>query len=273
MTEIERYNNAEASPFDAIRQVDEAGEFWSARDLMPHAGYARFDDFKPAIERASVSITNTGETAGQHIRQERRAHKQKVGFGERVVESVDYRLTRYGAYMIFMNGDPRKPEIAAAQTYFAVKTREAELVQQQIPRTYAEALRAAADAEDRRIEAEAQALIAQEKALIAQEKAAQVAEELVAAQPKIKVAEEFFDSEGLMGVREAARAFSIQERQFTEKVREWNWMDLHGTGAKAYAVRQGYMRNKVVHLRGGDYRVQGKFTRKGIHRIATKLSN
>lgn len=143
MGEIEKFSE---NPFDEIKRVDDQGEYWYARDLQPLLGYARFDDFKPAIDRACNTMENTGVSAGQHIRQERRARMVKAGFGERTVDFGDYRLTRYACYLIAMNGDPRKPEVAAAQAYFAVKTREAEVVQQQIPQTYAEALRAAASA-------------------------------------------------------------------------------------------------------------------------------
>jgi DNA-damage-inducible protein D len=107
------------SPFDAIKRTDEHGEHWSARELMPLLGYERWEGFEDAINRAHLAAANSGHDAEQAF--SRRAEK---GTGGR--PRTDYRLTRYGAYLVAMNGDPRKPEIAAAQTYFAVRTREAE---------------------------------------------------------------------------------------------------------------------------------------------------
>ncbi len=127
------------SPFDAIRREDERGEHWSARELMPLLGYVRWESFDDAIKRASISATNSG-VAGDHFRD---VPKVIEGgrWGTQTVQ--DYRLTRYAAYLVAMNGDPRKPEIAAAQTYFAVRTREAEVAPARpaLPQTYAEALR------------------------------------------------------------------------------------------------------------------------------------
>ena len=114
------------SPFDAIRRTDHRGEFWSARDLAARFGYARWSDVRDGIGRAKAAITNTlGETAAQdHVE----ADLNMIPTGNGARRQVDdFRLTRYGAYMWAMNGDPRKPEIAAAQTYFATKTREAEI--------------------------------------------------------------------------------------------------------------------------------------------------
>jgi DNA-damage-inducible protein D len=111
------------NPFDELRQVgDDGTEQWSARDLMPHLGYVEWRKFEGAIERAKMTAANSG--AGQH----HFVGAAKVTAGGRWGQSTvaDYQLTRYGAYLVAMNGDPRKDEIASAQTYFAVKTREAE---------------------------------------------------------------------------------------------------------------------------------------------------
>lgn len=117
-------NATAQSPFDAIRHVNEHGEVWSARELMPVMGYgADWRNFADAINRATAACRNAGYDPADHIGD---ATKMvRIGSGaQRAVP--DFRLTRFGAYLVAMNGDPRKPEIAAAQTYFAVKTREAE---------------------------------------------------------------------------------------------------------------------------------------------------
>lgn len=111
------------SPFDQIRQVDTQGnEFWSARDLMEAMDYAEWRKFEGAIRRAWSSAENRGT---DHIVPSDKMVQLGSGAQRRV---IDYRLTRFGAYLVVMNGDPRKPEIADAQAYFAVKTREAEVM-------------------------------------------------------------------------------------------------------------------------------------------------
>ncbi len=108
------------SPFDQIKLIDENGvEYWLARSLMPHLGYPRWNEFKVAIDRACCSCTNAQNDAAIHF-----SVKSLKSQGR---PSLDYKLSRYGSYLVVMNSDPRKPEIAAAQSYFAVKTREAEL--------------------------------------------------------------------------------------------------------------------------------------------------
>ncbi len=107
------------SPFDAIRRTDATGrEYWSARDLMNPMGYGRWNEFRPVIDRAMRSATNQGHEVEPLFR----VNPEKTGGRPR----EDYRLTRFAAYLVAMNGDPRKPEVAAAQAYFAVRTREAE---------------------------------------------------------------------------------------------------------------------------------------------------
>lgn len=115
------------SPFDAIRNFDAQGnEFWLARELMSLLGYPRWNEFNAAIERAKAACQNTGNVVTEHFSgstQKNNASSNNKNAGR---SGADYRLTRYGCYLTAMNGDPRKPEIAAAQSYFAVKTYEAE---------------------------------------------------------------------------------------------------------------------------------------------------
>ncbi|HEY7341319.1 MAG TPA: DNA damage-inducible protein D [Ktedonobacterales bacterium] len=110
--------------FDAIRQISPYGvEYWSARDLYPLLGYDTWRRFETAIERAKIACMNMGEEVADHF-----AGAVKViqaGKGAQM-EVSDYALSRFGSYLTAMNGDPRKPEIANAQGYFAVQTRRME---------------------------------------------------------------------------------------------------------------------------------------------------
>lgn len=91
---------------------------------MPLMGYgADWRNFSAAVERAKLACQNTGDDVTSLFGD---ATKKSTGGRPR----EDFRLTRYAAYLVAMNGDPRKPEVAAAQAYFAVQTRNAELAQQ-----------------------------------------------------------------------------------------------------------------------------------------------
>lgn len=119
MSEIQATNGTQ-SPFDAIRiTTPEGREYWSARELMPLLGYSVWRDFANAVGRARVAAQNTGTEATANF-----AGARKVSASG--PDAEDYHLSRYACYLVALNGDPRKPEIAAAQTYFVVKTREAE---------------------------------------------------------------------------------------------------------------------------------------------------
>ena len=115
---------------DLSRQMPETDmEFWFARDLQEPLGYARWENFLTAIRRAIESCKTTGYEPDDHFRGVTKM--VQIGSGaERPVD--DIMLTRYACYLIAQNGDPRKKEIAFAQTYFAVQTRKQELIEERI---------------------------------------------------------------------------------------------------------------------------------------------
>ncbi len=113
--------------FDSIRQLNVYGEeYWSARDLAPLLGYVQWRNFEQAIKKARIACEETGNIIEYHFAD---ASKPITG-GKGAVQHVkDYNLSRLACYLIAQNGDPRKPEIAAAQVYFAVSTRQNEIHQ------------------------------------------------------------------------------------------------------------------------------------------------
>ena len=114
--------------FDEFAHEEDGVEFWCARDLMEPLGYARWENFDEAVKRAMVSCENNETPVDSHFREVTKMVKSGVAS----VPRKDYKLTRYACYLIAMNGDTRKPEIAIAQAYFAVQTRKQELIEQKV---------------------------------------------------------------------------------------------------------------------------------------------
>lgn len=115
--------------FESIKKVsDEGFEYWEARELMSVLGYVEWRKFMGSIQRSKRSCATTGQAVSDHF----------VGADKMIIigkntpkeakrKVIDYRLSRFACYLIAQNGDPRKPEIAFAQTYFAIQTRKQEI--------------------------------------------------------------------------------------------------------------------------------------------------
>lgn len=117
--------------FDDIMHTTEDGtvEFWYARELMGCLGYTTWRRFKDAINRAIESCKSAEIEVSDHFADA----VKMVEIGSKAVRDVDdILLTRYACYLIAQNGDPRKEEIAFAQSYFAVQTRKQELIEERI---------------------------------------------------------------------------------------------------------------------------------------------
>ena len=112
--------------FESLKKLNRHGvEYWSARDLQNCLGYSNWRDFKNAIKKAVKSCEQSGNDPQNHFVDARKM----VNIGSKADRSLeDYHLSRFACYLIAQNGDPRKPEIAQAQKYFAIQTRRQEIL-------------------------------------------------------------------------------------------------------------------------------------------------
>lgn len=114
--------------FESLKKHNQHGvEYWSARDLQPCLGYSQWRRFESAIKKAIDSCKQSGNDPQNHFA----GAGKMVEIGSGIDRELDdYHLSRFACYLIAQNGDPRKPEIAQAQKYFAIQTRRQEISDQ-----------------------------------------------------------------------------------------------------------------------------------------------
>lgn len=116
--------------FEGHAQQTEGGvEFWLARDLQHLLGYTEWRNFAAVVNKAKTACEVSKHAISDHFVDV----NKMVGLGSGSSREVDdIMLTRYACYLIAQNGDPRKHEIAFAQTYFAIQTRRAEVIEKRM---------------------------------------------------------------------------------------------------------------------------------------------
>jgi DNA-damage-inducible protein D len=113
--------------FESIKHLTKEGiEFWYARELQTVLEYTQWRNFQSVIDKAIISCNNSGNKSSEHFADV----SKTINMPKSAIKEVDdYQLSRYACYLIVQNGDPRKEVIALGQTYFAVKTRQQELIE------------------------------------------------------------------------------------------------------------------------------------------------
>lgn len=118
--------------FEDIKHLDEQGnEYWYGRELMTALEYSSWDKFKNnVIEKSKIACQNSEIPVNEHFSRVGKS-LNLANNATKYIEDYDYILTRYACYLIAQNGSPRKKAVALAQTYFAVKTRQQELTEEE----------------------------------------------------------------------------------------------------------------------------------------------
>ena len=126
---IENITNLTKDFESFIHHTEEGIEFWLARELQYLLNYSEWRNFTNVINKAKTACEVSGEIVSNHFVD---VNKMVIIGSGAETNIKDIMLTRYACYIIAQNGDPRKEEIAFAQTYFALRTRQAEIIEQKL---------------------------------------------------------------------------------------------------------------------------------------------
>ncbi|MET9973911.1 phage antirepressor KilAC domain-containing protein [Streptomyces microflavus] len=233
-------------------------ERWSARDLQQLMGYEQWRQFDEVVQRAMSAVDTSGMDARDHFAGARKVITGSGRWGKQPV--ADYRLTRFGAYHVALAGDSRKPEVAAAKTYFAVKTREAELA-------------AKPD-----VGSPEGVLALAEQYLAAAKELVTTKQELAIAAPKAGKWDAFCDSDGLIDMGTAAKALTdvtggLGRTKFMNRLRDDDVHFLQVQNPRIpYEVHIKAGRAKVKLVQAGYQSVeQTFFTPRGLDWLVDRL--
>ena len=205
------------TPFDVYRQEREDGtEFWSARDLMGLMGYSQWVTFENPLKRAMKAAEN------QNIAVQEAFYRsvKRIPAGKGYTEKTDYELSRFAAYLVAMNGDPNKPEVASAQAYFATRTRQAETQQpveltgkELMARALVEAQSTIQELETARAEAVEQSEAALARAHVAEAEADE-------SRPKAEAFDSFMRTDGTYYMGAVAKMLGMGQNELFRRLRE-----------------------------------------------------
>lgn len=256
MVEIIHERSDNTSPFDAIKQYRPDGmEYWSGRELMELLGYDKWERFSGAVDRATITAQNQGVNVTESF--SRRRENPPGGTKPR----EDVYLTRYAAYLVAMNGDPRKAEVASAQSYFAISTREAESHREE---TFEEKTLTVLHGLTQKVEEQRRAL--------------------AVAGPKAEAYDEFLADGGDYDRRAAAsiltrrHGITLGQNKLTDLLIDWGWIGEDRRPKYPYTSREYFAsrpyKDPILNERTGEYFTpapQLRITAKGIDAIAKKL--
>lgn len=257
------------TPFDVYRQEREDGtEFWSARDLMGLMGYSQWVTFENPLKRAMKAAENQNMQVGDLF------YRSLKKTGGRPQE--DYELTRFAAYLVAMNGDPNKPEVASAQAYFATRTRQAE-TQQPAQLTDEELLSRAlmvANSKMEQLEAEKAEAVELSEAAMAR---AHVAEaEADEARPKAEAFDSFMRTDGTYYMGAVAKMLGMGQNELFRRLREARVLipsgHLYNTPYRQFERHFLVRPRKYVNAEGREFLKHTTYVRpSGVEFIRRKL--